>query len=326
MPKISVIVPIYNVEDYLGECIESIINQDYHDFELLLINDGSTDNSLSICEKWKQQDSRIKVFSKENGGPSAARNFGLAKALGNYITFVDADDYVSKDYLSYLADLFEYSNDCCIVTCNRQMIKDGKLGHKFNYGDSEPMVWKRAEVYKRGLYTQIAHGAVARLYKKETFLDLRFPLGLKHEDTYMLGDFINKKEYMVFGPKVCYFYRVNRNSIVHSNSTKRLHDLIKATTRFADMAVECDESLKNAAICKVVHAKLSALSLIEPHTSDEKKFMLSLKDEVLAMKNVLINDRQCLKRDKIVLALLAVGGIPLFRFVFCIYRKYMRNE
>lgn len=88
-------------------------------------------------------------------------------------------------YLSYLKKLFEYSNGCSIVTCNRQMVKNGKPGHKFNYGDSEPIVLKKAEVYRRGLYTQLAHGAVARLYKKEVFSNLRFPLGIDHEDTYM---------------------------------------------------------------------------------------------------------------------------------------------
>lgn len=326
MSQISVIIPIYNAEDYLDECIESVINQDYHDFELLLIDDGSTDKSLLICEEWRQKDSRIKIFSKKNGGVSDARNFGLSKASGEYITFVDSDDYISRDYLSYLKKLFEYSNDCSIVACNRQMVKDRKLGHKFEYGESGPIVLDKVEIYERGLYTQIAHGVVAKLFKKEVFINLRFPLGLKHEDTYMLGDFINISEYMVLGSRVCYFYRVNEKSIVHTNSIERLADLIKATTRFAEMAVECDGRLRNAAICKVVHAKLSALSLAEPTTLDEKNFMLSLKGEILENKSVLMNDRQCLKRDKIAIILLAVGGIPLFRFAFCIYRKYMRNE
>ena len=101
-PKISVIVPVYNVEDYLPRCIDSILAQDYEDFELLLIDDGSTDKGGHICDGYAKHDVRVRVFHKENGGVSSARNLGLDNAVGEFVAFVDSDDYVESAYLSDL--------------------------------------------------------------------------------------------------------------------------------------------------------------------------------------------------------------------------------
>lgn len=101
-PRISVIVPVYNAEKYLTQCVESILKQDFTDFELLLVDDGSKDNSSLICDEYAQKDQRVKVFHKENGGVSSARNVGLDKAQGEYIAFIDSDDYVDSNYFSIL--------------------------------------------------------------------------------------------------------------------------------------------------------------------------------------------------------------------------------
>ena len=327
MKKVSVIVPVYNTSLFLDDCISSILDQDYKEFELLLINDGSTDNSLDICNKWKAMDSRIRVYSKTNGGLSDTRNCGIQASTGDYITFIDSDDYVSKNYLSYLLKLFSYSDKCSITTCNRQMVKEGKLGHKFNYNDKNGvMILSRSETFKKALYTQIAHGAVARLYRKEVFDSLKFPIGLKHEDTYMLGDFVNSDEIMVFGDEVGCFYRINGDSIVHSNSTNRLMDLVIATKRFGNLALACDENLRNAVICKVIHAELSVLSLIKLDGIEEKKFISEIKQDLRENSSVVLKDREALKRDKIAIVLLKFGGIKLFRMVFEIYSRVLRNE
>ena len=103
-PEVSVIVPVYNVEAYLAQCIDSILAQDYRNFELILVNDGSTDNSGAICERYAAQDRRIRVITQENSGPSTARNTGIKAACGKYIVFVDADDWADADYLSILVD------------------------------------------------------------------------------------------------------------------------------------------------------------------------------------------------------------------------------
>ena len=104
-PLISVIVPVYNVEKYLPQCLDSIKNQTYTNLEIILVDDGSTDSSESICEDYAKSDSRIKLYHKENGGLSDARNYGIERASGQYFTFIDSDDYITKDYVSYLLEL-----------------------------------------------------------------------------------------------------------------------------------------------------------------------------------------------------------------------------
>ena len=108
MPKVSIIVPVYNVEKYLAKCIDSIIAQEYDDWELILVNDGSSDSSKAICEEYCIKDNRISLYNQENAGPSAARNLGIKKAKGKYITFIDSDDYVTP---TYLMDLVKYDSD-----------------------------------------------------------------------------------------------------------------------------------------------------------------------------------------------------------------------
>ena len=116
MPQISVIVPVYNVEPYLRQCVDSILNQTFTDFELLLVDDGSTDRSGAICDEYASLDARVKVFHTTNRGVSAARNLGIDKASAEWITFVDSDDWVEK---SYLANFEKYSKDNYLILIQR---------------------------------------------------------------------------------------------------------------------------------------------------------------------------------------------------------------
>ncbi|MBR3628081.1 MAG: glycosyltransferase family 2 protein [Elusimicrobia bacterium] len=131
MPKISVIVPTYNVEKYLSQCLDSILNQTFKDFECICINDGSTDNSLSILQKYASKDNRIKIINQENKGLSGARNAALKIVTGKYITFVDSDDFVSSDYLEKLINLAEKENSD-IVYCRHKMYYS--LDNKYEKG------------------------------------------------------------------------------------------------------------------------------------------------------------------------------------------------
>ena len=131
---LSVIVPVYNVEEYLERCIESIIASSYKNIEIILINDGSTDKSVHICEKLKAKDERIKVFHKENEGVSSARNYGLENVKGEYITFVDSDDYIDKHMYTNLMNIM-LKEDADIVYCDLVQVKserDNQVDNKLN--------------------------------------------------------------------------------------------------------------------------------------------------------------------------------------------------
>lgn len=124
-PLISVIVPVYNVETYLPQCIESLLNQKYQNLELLLIDDGSSDGSGAICDRYERLDKRVKAFHKENGGVSSARNLGLDHACGEWIAYVDSDDYVSPDYLQDLYTALQPGTDL-VIERFRMFRDDGK--------------------------------------------------------------------------------------------------------------------------------------------------------------------------------------------------------
>ena len=124
--KISVVVPIYKVQDYLERCIKSIINQTYDNLEIILVDDGSPDECPKICDEYALKDERIKVIHKENGGLSDARNFGIAAATGKYISFIDSDDWISKDFFSLLYFAI-IENDCQIAECGVQKVYDDTM-------------------------------------------------------------------------------------------------------------------------------------------------------------------------------------------------------
>ena len=130
---ISVILPIYNVSDYLDRCMESVINQTYRNIEIIIVDDGSTDGSALKCDEYKKKDDRIIVFHKENGGLSDARNYGIQRASGNFITCIDSDDFVDLDYIEYLYALLMKYNTKMSICQHRVLFDNGKIKEKGTY-------------------------------------------------------------------------------------------------------------------------------------------------------------------------------------------------
>ena len=127
MPTYSIVVPVYNAQDSVSRCLDSLLKQDFSDFEVLLIDDGSKDDSLRVCQQYAEKDSRVRVFHQENQGVSAARNFGLLQASGEYIGFVDSDDYVTEDYFSLLPSVEEHKPDLVLFGYQRVHVKTGEV-------------------------------------------------------------------------------------------------------------------------------------------------------------------------------------------------------
>ena len=186
-PAISIIVPVYNVEKYLSRCVDSILAQTFRDFELILVDDGSTDKSAEICDKYAAKDSRIKVIHKENGGQSSARNNGLEIAIGKYIGFVDSDDWISTDCFEYLYTLIEKFN-ADAVSADFVFAYENKLvGFQKDKNPKEKIIAGADEILCYYLKQDKMHGkndfAVwGKLFKRELFYELRFPAGKIYED------------------------------------------------------------------------------------------------------------------------------------------------
>ena len=206
--KISVIVPIYNVEKFLEKCIKSIVNQTYKNLEIILVDDGATDNSGKICDEFSKKDKRIKVIHKINGGLSDARNTGIQAATGKYISFIDSDDWIEDDLYENIVK--ENVNDSDIITFGIFIDYDnGKTITKTPF-EKEILDNKTGLIYLNS-YKNIDVSACNKIYKKELFSDIVFPVGKYCEDYYIMYKIFDKAKKIMVLPyaKYHYFQRIN---------------------------------------------------------------------------------------------------------------------
>lgn len=222
---ISVIVPVYNVEKFIDECITSIVNQKYKNLEIILVNDGSTDDSYEICNKWSKKDSRITIINKENGGLSSARNAGLDAANGDYIAFVDSDDYIDPHMLEDMRVIFN-SNPVSAVICPLETFVDGTTTKKlFLPLEQEGLITSKQ--YIKYILQHRADNAVCnKLYKKADIQNLRFKSGIINEDIIFNVDFFLNIDSVFSIKKPYYKYRLRPGSITQQANPK-LFDFIK---------------------------------------------------------------------------------------------------
>lgn len=212
-PLITVIIPVYNVEQYLEKCLDSVINQDYPDLEIILVDDGSPDQCGEICERYAKKDSRIKVIHKKNGGLSDARNVAIDVALGEYITFVDSDDYVSDDYVATLYELIKKNNCKISVSSYIRFGQDDEL--KDGNKTIKEYVFSRDNALKEMFYQKkFDTSAWAKLYHRSLFSDgVRYPVGLLFEDLPTTYKLFQKSDKVAFSTRETYFYLRRSTSI-----------------------------------------------------------------------------------------------------------------
>lgn len=223
---ISIVVPVYNVEKYLEKCIDSIIAQTYDNIEIILVNDGSTDDSADIIAHFEAVDSRIKSYYQENGGLSAARNTGINNANGRYIAFVDSDDYIHPRMLEILYNnLVSTGSD--ISVCDLFWINEGKKTEEFI--DNNITVYNGINVLRKLIRDDlISVVAWNKLYKSEIFDELRYPVGRLHEDEFVIHKILSQCNRSVYTTAKLYYYIKREGSIVAKTSSKKLEDAMCA--------------------------------------------------------------------------------------------------
>ena len=245
MPTITVIVPVYKVEQYLSACVDSILSQTFHDFELILIDDGSPDHCGAICEHYAEKDQRIKVIHQENQGLSGARNSGMDIATGKYITFVDSDDVVTQDYFFNMISVIEKEN-ADIAVCQMYKFEDG-------VDISEYLCKKEKELNYRiyngreacvALYSgsrDVPINACGKFFRAELVNKRRFPVGKLHEDQAFTPLICYKADIIAALNLQLYCYRERSGSITREKfSVKRYDDLwaIDSCIRFFEVNYE----------------------------------------------------------------------------------------
>ena len=201
IPKISVIIPVYNTEKYLSRCLDSIVNQTYKNLEIICINDGSTDNSLEILKKYAKKDKRIKVLTQVHAGQSVARNYGLKKVSGYYIGFIDSDDYIDLNYYECLYNLIK-ENNADIAMCGMKFVDEDKISDNITPNIVTKDFVKKIENLPNG-------SCCDKLFKTSLFKNLSFPVGRYYEDNIVLLKSIFYSNIMVFTNSVSYYYFIN---------------------------------------------------------------------------------------------------------------------
>lgn len=305
-PKISVVLPIYNVEKYLEKCMESIFNQTYKNLEILLVDDGSPDGCPALCDAYAKKDKRVRVVHKKNGGISDARNAGVAESSGQYIAFVDPDDYVESDYIEYLYSLIKKYN-CKMSLCQHTVKFEG--GREICYGKNGDDLLTSKDCIERMLYNDVIDTSCwAKLFSADLAKKFLYPKGKLFEDIGTVYKFFIESEQIACGWQSKYFYMMRPKSIVHCNFNPHKLDLLEMTDSMASEVKSIFPDLGKACLRRQVYSRFSTLNQMldvkeKVYKEKRKEIIRCIKEN----KKALLSDKKLPRRDKLALYLLSMG-------------------
>lgn len=273
MELISIIVPVYNIERYIGECIKSILCQTYPKIEILLINDGSTDRSGEICQNYAQIDSRIKVLIKENGGLSSARNYGIKHAAGDYYLFVDGDDTIEKDMCQILLNLLKKKKAEIAISSMYRGEKKVKKERIQKYTPKSAI----KQMLKEKTFNTSACG---KLFRKEVFNGIWFPEDKIYEDLATIYKVFHKAEKIIFYNVPLYYYRKREGSIMQQRFHKKKLDIIGISKEQIEFLKEFYPGLERIAYNRLVRYCISFLKELAQNGDIENEAVCILQNYV----------------------------------------------
>lgn len=295
--RVSIIVPVYNVENYLAKCLDSLVKQSLPDIEILVVNDGSKDNSEKIIEGYAQKyPEKIKAYTKENGGLSDARNFGIDRATGDYIGFVDSDDYVTETMFEEMLLLAEKHNAKMVISNIQKVDENGKVVQKLTQLPNMPE--KITLENNFSVFSDISYFACNKLFKKELFNQKRFKKGIHFEDIQLIPQLLLECETIAQTQNFHYQYLERTDSITKTHTEKGL-DMLKAVSDVEQVFRESPyshkkEELKNFQIFEGVYSFLAYLAFVK-----EEEIFYSMSDQlVLFMKERQIKIQDILKYNR----------------------------
>lgn len=321
MDLITIIVPIYNVEQYLPSCIESILQQTYVNLQILLVDDGSTDSCPDICDEYAQKDHRVEVIHKPNGGLSDARNVGIERAKGKYITFIDSDDVIAADMVNYLYMLAE-NNDADISVCQNTKVKeDGVLTIKEKPLFQDYTIEGNSECVHNFMTSwHIDTVAWGKLYQKHLFKIVRYPIGLYHEDiftTYKLIALCNK---IAIGGSEKYGYRLRNNSITQLSFSPKHLDAIHGKEKVAEFIYKYYPQETYYAQANIIYSVIQCIYRIGCSNYYDKKYNHFLQHRLRNYEMIFLRYGRSRISTKI-LSIFAYLNVPLtIRIISSIFK------
>ena len=321
-PLITIIVPVYNVIQFLPACLESLKKQSYPKCEFILIDDGSTDGSGVMCDEFAKTDTRTKVIHQENLGLSGARNRGIREASGEFITFVDSDDIITADYVSYLFLLArKYQAKMSICGLEEKTLKNKSVLYASEYPEK---VMSTEETLGRMLreegFTVVAY---AKLYHKSLWQGIEFPERALHEDLATTYKVIERSPSIAFGPDAKYVYVKRLTSISSSTFSIEKYNIITFTDTMCDDIEGKFPYLINTVNLRRMHARFSVLRqivLIKTPDSSTKEKETEIIKYLLEHKKFITKNPHATKRDKLAIYTLMLGK-NVFKLAWHIYSK-----
>ena len=318
MSEISIIVPVYNVEKYLENCIESILNQTFKDFELILVDDGSTDNSGKICDIYEKKDSRIKVIHKNNEGLSSARNTGLDIACGKYVGFVDSDDSIHPKMYEVLYNLIEkYKSD--ISCCNYKYTYDISNQNHEELNLNEVIEMSNIEaiekLYDKDLGVRLVV-AWNKLYHKHLFDNIRYKVGRLHEDEFMAHRILYNSKKITYVDNELYYYLQREGSIMSKKSYKRKVDTLLSKSDRMRFCNKVGLTSMSDNICKTYEFEFFNLyKQLLNEGSENAEFLKEIRRDFILNLYILLRQKDIHIKEKISCLIFAISP-KVYRICF----------
>lgn len=248
---VSIIIPVYKVEKYLARCLESVLNQDYHNLEIILVDDGSPDNSPAICDEYAQKDNRVKVIHKCNGGQSSARNAGMEIATGEYVNFLDSDDWIEPDTISYaLSVIRKYNVDAVQYEC-LQVTSISEHAHSIKEKVDVLQGDIILEDYMKTVLQTGSYSIICCFVKKKNIENLKFREGKNSEDLDFKFNLLSRCKSIAISNQIKYYYYQSPTSTSNGGLRKGDYDLFEA----ADILVDAAQKTGNKVVVRLAEAK-----------------------------------------------------------------------
>jgi len=321
---VSIIIPVYNVERYLARCIGSALSQTYSPIEIILVDDGSTDNSGEICDEISGKNPGVKVIHKKNGGLSSARNAGIEAAKGEAIFFLDSDDYISHDCIEKCVKIMDKTkSDISII--RMMYITEGTNNEiEENTGLREEILTAE-EAIEASLYqVKFSCNAPAKLYRRNVIGNIRFPIGKLSEDLATCHLFLNNAIRIVYSNKYGYYYRQHNNSIMHTFNPGRL-DALEWAVEIENFCKSKYLSIIDAAICRTFNVAVHLLLDMPVSGSMHDLYFEKLWAEIKRTRYTVLTDKKARKRERAA-AFLSYFGESILRKVWGSHLAIKRKE
>lgn len=311
---ISIIIPNYNTEKYLERCVNSVLSQTYTELEIIIVDDGSTDASARMCDVFAERDKRIKVIHKENGGLSSARNAGLDIATGQFITFLDSDDYLAQNYIEHSLLLCE-KNNADISIMKMCYIEENTNDEVKDTSTENIVIMSAKDAIEQSLY-QVLYSCCApgKLYKKDVLDAIYFPLNKLSEDLAVCHEILGNCSRVVYSNNIGYYYRQHSASIMHTFDPKRL-DALEWTEKIEKYCSCYYPEIINAAKSRTFNVAVHLLLDLPDFGTIRNENYNRIWDEVKKTRVVVLKNKKTRIREKAA-AILSFGGERVLKSVW----------